>query len=160
MTAAAVHDSGEVRQMLEALYRAANDRDVEGVVENLAPGVAWTDIVTGKPVHGRDAVRDAWQAQWQKVQLSVEPMRINVDADGTAHVVVDQLVKSLAGEILQNKQVEQVFEFEGPFISRMTIVDLAQGEIDKNEGDWDGDGVDDSQDTGGADGPGGDGSAG
>ena len=147
-------------QMLEALYRAFNQHDADAAIEHLAPGVDWPNAETGGRIHGRAAVRDYWQNQWANSDPTIEPMRINVDADGAAHVVVDQLIKSLAGEILQNTKVEHVFEFDGAFISRMTIVDLAQGEIDKNEGDWDGDGVDDSQDTGGEDGPGGDGSAG
>ena len=56
--------------------------------------------------------------------------------------------RALDGEILQNRQVEHVFEFDGPFISRMTIVGLAEGEVgahdergDEDDGDEGGEGA-------------------
>ena len=115
--------------MLEALYRAFNERDIDAAVEHLAPGVDWPNAVTGGRVHGRDAVRAYWQKQWQEIDPTLEPMRIDVAPDGKAHVRVDQLVRALDGEILQNRKVEHVYKFDGPFISRMTIIGRAEGEV-------------------------------
>jgi limonene-1,2-epoxide hydrolase len=141
MAAAAAPENGsaaERRAMLEALYSALNARDIEVALDHLAPGVDWPNEETGSRVHGRDAVRAYWQKQWKEIDPTVEPMRINITGDGKAHVFVDQLVRALDGEILQNRQVEHVFEFDGPFISRMTVVGLAQGEIDRRDEDDDG----------------------
>lgn len=146
-------DPGQRRAVLEAHYRAFNDRDMDGFLEHLAPGVDWPNESDGGRLHGRDAVRDYWQRQWEHLDPTVEPMRIKVDASGAAHVVVDQLIRDRNGKILQNRQVEHVYEFEGHLIVRMTVVELAQGEVDDgDDGGWD-DGY------GGADegGPGGDG---
>ncbi len=132
MNAAASNDNRSAEErtaMLEALYRAFNGRDVDAALDHLAPGVDWPNTVTGHRLHGRDAVRAYWQEQWQEIDPTVEPMRINIAPDGTAHVFVDQLVRALDGEILQNRQVEHVFEFDGPFISRMTVIGLAEGEV-------------------------------
>jgi ketosteroid isomerase-like protein len=119
--------------VLMDLYRAFNDRDLEAAVEPLAPDVDWPNATTGGRVHGRDAVRRYWQKQWREIDPRVEPLEITVDAAGRAHVRVDQLVRSLDGKILQNRQVEHVYEFEGPFISRMTIVEPEQVDEDDDE---------------------------
>ena len=107
------------------LSRLQSTRDVDAALEHLAPEVDWPNAMTGGRVHGRAAVRDYWLKQWKEIDPTVEPMRIEAEADGTTRVRVDQLVSSLDGKILLNKQVEHVYEFEGPFISRMTIVDVA-----------------------------------
>jgi hypothetical protein len=48
-------------------------------------------------------------------------------------VRVDQLVRSLDGKILQNRQVGHDYQFDGAFISRMTIVDVADSGDDDEE---------------------------
>ncbi len=132
---AAVTDdvAAERRTMLEGLYRDFNDRDIDAVLEHLAPGVDWANGMTGGRVHGRDAVRAYWQKQWQEIDPRVEPMRIQTVPDGKTHVRVDQLVRSLDGKILTNNQVEHVYEFEGPFIARMTIVDVEAEHEDEDD---------------------------
>lgn len=124
-------DKDERRAMLEEFYRAFNERDMEALLEHLAPGVEWPDVVGGARVSGRDAVRAYWQKQWQEIDPTVEPVRIDIAADGTARVLVDLLVRTLAGEVVQNRRVEQIFTFEGTFISHMTSIGLAEGEIDR-----------------------------
>ncbi len=114
------------------------------------------DILTGGPTRGRDDVRAYWQKQWREIDPTIEPMRINITADGTARVLVDQLIRSLKGEVLQNRRVEHIVEFEGPFISRLTVVGLAQGEVDHMLDEDDDDGGESGESGGeGAGGPGG-----
>ena len=115
--------------MLEELYRALNERDIDAFLEHVAPGVDWSDEVTGGRVHGRDAVRAYLQKQWTEIDPTDAPMRIDIAPDGSAHVLVDRLVRALDGEILQNLRVEHVFEFDGAFISRMTVIGRAEGEV-------------------------------
>ena len=125
---AEVFDHDERTAMLEAFYGALNDRDLDAFLGHLAPRVDWPDEMTGDRVVGRDAVSAYLQKQWTKIDPRDEPMRINIAKDGKAHVLVDRLVRSLDGEILQNLRVEHVFEFDGAFISRMTVIGLAEGE--------------------------------
>jgi limonene-1,2-epoxide hydrolase len=136
--------------MLEAFYRAFNDRDLDAFLDHLAPGVELPDILTGGETHGRDEIPAFCRKQWQEIDPIVEPMRINFTGDGSAHVLVDQLIRALDGEVLQNRRVEHVFEFEGPFIRRLTVVGLAQGEIDRmHDDDAGGEGGDDEGGPGG-----------
>jgi hypothetical protein len=125
----------ERRAMLEKLYRAFNERDIEGVMAWMAPGVDWPDTVNGGRLSGRAAVRAWWLKQWRETDPRIEPLEIDIAPDGSAHVRVDQLVRSLDGKILQNRQVGHDYQFDGAFISRMTIVDVADSDDDEDEED-------------------------
>ena len=118
---------------IEGLYRAFNARDIDAAMSHIAPGADWPDGSTGGRVHGRDALRAYWLKQWSSFNPRVAPMRIELAPDGSAHVRVDQLIKALDGSVLVNRQVEQVFEFEGPFIRRMTTVVLPKESDDDDE---------------------------
>lgn len=118
--------------IIAKVYRAFNDRDIDGVFVHLAPGVDWENGTTGGRVIGRDALRSYWTEQWKDLDPKVEPMRIDVEDDGSVHVRVDQLVRDRAGNILVNREVEHVFEFDGPFITRMTVDD-APPEADEED---------------------------
>ncbi len=121
------------RAMLTDLYRSFNQRDIDGVLAHLAPGVDWPNGVTGGREHGREAVRAYWTRQWQERDPRVEPLAIDLDGEGRAHVRVHQLVRSPAGAILSDSKLEHVYEFNGPFVQRMTIVPLAEDEDDDGE---------------------------
>jgi hypothetical protein len=95
--------------------------------------VDWPNSKTGGREHGRDAVRNYWLRQWQEVDPRVEPLSIDMDAEGRAHVRVQQLVRSLDGQIIVNRKVEHVYEFEGPFIKRMDVRPLAEEEDDEDD---------------------------
>jgi hypothetical protein len=120
------------RETLMDLYRAFNDRNIEAALLHLAPGVDWPNGWQGGREHGRDAVRAYWTRQWREIDSRAEPLSIELDAKGRAHVRVEILVKSLKGEILDNRKVEHVYEFDGPFIARMDIHLLAD-EPDEDE---------------------------
>ena len=120
-------------QTIAAIYRAFNARDIDGVLNHLEPDVDWPNGMTGGREVGREAVRRYWTKQWSEIDPRVEPLAIEFDDAGKAHVRVDQLVRSLEGKVLLNRQVEHVYEFEGPFISRMTIVETEQVDEDEDE---------------------------
>jgi hypothetical protein len=121
------------RKTLMQLYRDFNDRNLEGALEHLAPGVDWPNATTGGRVSGRDGVRAYWTKQWSEIDPRVEPLEITFDAEGRAHVRVDQLVRSLDGKVLVNQDIEHVYEFSGPFIARMTIVEIPQEDDDDED---------------------------
>ena len=125
--------TGERRHALAEMYRAFNQRDIDGALVHLAPGVDWPNAQNGGRVVGRDAVRAYWLKQWSEIDPRVEPLEIDLTPGG-ATVRVDQLVKSLDGKILSNHRVEHVYTFDGPFITRMTIVDRGESG-DEEEGD-------------------------
>jgi hypothetical protein len=121
------------RETLMEIYRDFNARDIDGVLERLAPGVDWPNGMTGGREVGREAVRRYWTKQWAEIDPRAEPLAIDFDESGKAHVRVDLLVKSLDGKVLMNRQAEHVYEFEGPFISRMTIVETELPDEDEDE---------------------------
>jgi hypothetical protein len=123
------------RAVLMEMYRAFNGRDIDTAIAHLGPSVDWPNMTTGGRVAGRTGVRDYWLRQWQESNPRVEPMKIDAADDGTVHVLVDQLVRGLDGKVLVNRQVEHVYEFEGPFISRMTIVDVPEAVDDEDDED-------------------------
>jgi hypothetical protein len=123
----------EHRQTLMQLYRDFNNRDIDAAIENLAPGVDWPNAASGGRVSGRDGVRAYWQKQWSEIDPRVEPLEITFDAEGRAHVRVDQLICSLDGKVLVNQDIEHVYEFSGPFIARMTIVEIPQEDDDEED---------------------------
>src|SRR5262249_44278593 len=127
-------DTSARRQALSEMYRAFNARDIDGVLEHLAPGVDWPNAMSGGREHGREAVRSYWTRQWREIDPRVEPLAIDFDDEGRAHVRVHQLVRSLAGEVLDDRKLEHVYEFNGPFVQRMTIVPAAPDEDDEDEG--------------------------
>lgn len=133
MSADATTLAADHRETLMQLYRAFNQRDIDVVLAHLAPGVDWPNGMTGGRVAGRDAVRAYWLKQWSEIDPRVEPLEINTAADGSVHVRVDQLVRSLDGKILDNKQIEHVYEFDGAFIKRMTIVDAVKPDDDEED---------------------------
>lgn len=115
------------------LYRSFNLRDIDAALLHLAPGVDWPNGTTGGREHGREAVRSYWLRQWQEIDPRVEPLSVDMDAEGRAHVRVQELVRSLDGKIIANRKVDHVYEFEGPFIKRMDIRPLAEEEDDEDD---------------------------
>ena len=137
MSAATVRTPAETaddrRNVLTKLYRAFNNRDIDEALAHLAPGVDWANGMTGGREAGREAVRRYWTKQWSEVDSRAEPLAIDFDESGKAHVRVDLLVRSLDGKVLLNRQAVHVYEFDGPFISRMTIVELEKQDDEEDE---------------------------
>jgi hypothetical protein len=111
---------------LTAMYRAFNDRDIDGVLVHVHPDVDWANGMTGGRVHGRSEVGEYWAGQWKQIDPRVEPLSMETDAGGKVRVRVHQLVKALDGTILQNRKLEHVFTFDGAFVKRMDIVDTGE----------------------------------
>jgi len=107
---------------LMEMYRAFNAEDVDGALVHLAPGVDWTNDWEGGRVVGRDAVRELWTRQFAATNTEIQPMSLAVEADGGIRAHVHRLITSKTGGVIDNEKVDHLFEFDGPFIRRMTIV--------------------------------------
>jgi uncharacterized protein YndB with AHSA1/START domain len=55
------------RQLLQSLYDAFNNRELETIVSAMHPDVKWANGVEGGFVYGRDAVREYWTNQYQVI---------------------------------------------------------------------------------------------
>ena len=116
--------------MTEDDYRhyvaAFNARDVDGVLAGMTPDVDWANGMTGGRVHGRDAVRAYWAAQWAALDPRVEPVRVTPDDGGGVAVDVHQVVRDRAGAVLVDQIVRHVYRLRGGLVARMDIEAAAE----------------------------------
>jgi len=110
-------------QELRALYRAFNARDIETVLAVLAPEVDWPNGMDGGREIGHEAVRAYWTRQWGMIDPRVDPVSISELADGSVDIEVHQVVRDLAGTILNDRTVHHVYRFDGDLVARMDIVE-------------------------------------
>jgi hypothetical protein len=110
--------------MIEQLYEAFNARQIDAVLERLAPDVDWPNGMEGGRVLGRDAVRGYWLRQWASIDPTVTPRHIATDESG--HIIVDvhQVVRDLAGQLLADRMVQHVYTLRVGLIQRMDIHDV------------------------------------
>ena len=113
--------SAEQRSLIEQAYRAFNARNVDSALELMTPDVAWPNGMEGGPVHGRDGVREYWTRQWMLIDPSVQPLRIEVEADGRLNVTVHQVVKDLDGYQLSARMLQHVYTVREGQVAAMEI---------------------------------------
>src|SRR5690349_21009983 len=94
---------------IHAAYEAFNRRDIDGVLAELTPDVAWANGMDGGFVHGHDAVRDYWTRQWQQIDPRVTPVTTTDLPDRRVDVEVQQTVRDLAGAVLAERTVHHVY---------------------------------------------------
>jgi ketosteroid isomerase-like protein len=110
------------QQIVAEIYDALNARDLDELLEHLAPEVEWANGIDGGREHTRAGVRAFWEKTWKEVNPRIEPTEMETMGD-MVHVRVQQFVTTLAGAVLQNKKVEHIFTFAGPFVSRLEVID-------------------------------------
>lgn len=114
----------DYRRLIQRLYSAFNDRDIDVLVAQMTEDVDWPNAWEGGRVHGHDGVRDYWTRQWAAIDPAVEPGAVTTRPDGTVAVDVHQLVRSLEGTLLGEGDVVHVYSFRGALIARMDVEDL------------------------------------
>jgi ketosteroid isomerase-like protein len=110
-----------VRATLEMLYQRFNERDVDAVLAYLTSDVDWPNGWEGGYLHGHDQIRDYWRRQWAQIDPTVTPVGFATEADGRIDVLVDQVVKNLDGELLDESTVHHVYRLRGSQIAHMEI---------------------------------------
>jgi ketosteroid isomerase-like protein len=86
----------------------------------MAPGVEWPNLREGITIRGHAAVRDYWTKQFQLTRSKVEPEEF-IEAGRRLIVVVHQVVRDLAGELLADHRVAHVYTFTDSKIARMDV---------------------------------------
>ena len=113
---------GEARtETLRRLYAAFNARDVEQVLASLHPEVDWPDMLEGKRLHGRDAVRDYWRRQFETIDSHVRPVGFEEDGDEITVRVQQRVRDAGTGAVLDEREVRHVHRFEGDLVARMDV---------------------------------------
>jgi limonene-1,2-epoxide hydrolase len=100
------------QQLLQSLYAAFNNRELETIISVMSPDVKWANGVEGGFVHGRDAVREYWTNQYKVIQVQLETLKFEMDEKNRNVVTVHQIVKDLQGNLLADMTVKQIFTID------------------------------------------------
>src|SRR5579864_9362489 len=105
-------------EVLKLLYDRFNARDMETVLTAMHEDVIWANGMEGGHVHGHDQVRSYWTRQWAMIDPRVDPVEFSTGAAGEIVVEVHQVVRDLDGNLLADRMVGHVFQFENGLIRR------------------------------------------
>jgi hypothetical protein len=106
---------------IQKLYDSFNRREVETVLSMLAEEVKWANGMEGGFIFGRDNVREYWRRQFEVFNPQLEILKIEPDSENRVVVTVHQVVKDLAGNVLADREVEQIFTFTDGLIKTFEI---------------------------------------
>lgn len=113
----------DVERRLQSLYASFNARDIDGVLASMTDDVDWPNAWEGGRVRGKEAVREYWLRQWSEIDPHVEPVSITELSDGTIAVEVHQVIRSLDGDVLNDRRVVHTYEVSDGLLSRMTVTE-------------------------------------
>jgi hypothetical protein len=112
------------REVLLTAYRDFNARNIDAVVSQMHPEVAWANGMEGGHVYGKEAVRAYWTRQFTTLNPQVTPLSIRPDNSGQWIVEVHQVVHDIKGNLLIDTTVYHTYRFREGLIARM---DIGQG---------------------------------
>ncbi|MEO7143293.1 MAG: nuclear transport factor 2 family protein [Bryobacteraceae bacterium] len=107
--------------VLLAVYRGFNTRDIESVLAAMHPDVDWPNGWEGGRVHGRKAVREYWTRQWSVINPHVEPLRFHTDDSNRTFVDVHAVVRDRDGNIIADEIIQHIYVIEDGLIQSMEI---------------------------------------
>ena len=118
--------------LLGRLYDRFNARDIDGVLRDLTPDVAWANGMDGGYVHGHEGLRDYWTSQWKVIDPHVAAVGFENRSDGVVIARVVQTIRDLDGNRLdgeqthdlRDKSVGHLFRFDGERVARFDIEEL------------------------------------
>ena len=111
------------RALLQRLFEAFNQRDIEAILGALSQDVDWPDAIEGGRIHGREAVRRYWIEQFKLIRVEHTPVEIVDLPDGKVRVRSLQLVRNLEGQIWSEALVNFNFAFDEAGLIRHMVVD-------------------------------------
>jgi hypothetical protein len=111
--------------LIQQAYAAFNRRDIDGVLALMSESVSWPRGSETGRAEGKEEIRAYWTRQWREVDPHVEPVEVIEREAGKADVRVHQLVKSLSGEVLMDREVWHVYTIANGLIERMDIEERA-----------------------------------
>ena len=114
-------DANERIELLRRAYRLFNDRQIEPLLAMMSEDVEWPDVARGTVLHGKDAIRRYWEAQFASADPRVSPTRF-IEAGDELIAVIDQRVFDLGGNALAPPTVVfHRYSFAGDRIRRMRV---------------------------------------
>lgn len=111
----------KTEHLIEAAYKGFNNRDIDSVLLLMDEHIHWPKAFEGGHVIGKEAIREYWTRQWSEINPIVNLKTITVREDGKVAVLVHQLVKDLAGNILFDGEVKHVYQVKNDLLLQMDI---------------------------------------
>jgi hypothetical protein len=112
---------GNTQTLIAEIYSAFNHRNIDGALARMSEGVSWPKASEGGRVVGKEEIRAYWSRQWKEFNPHVEPIEVIDRGTGKIDVRVQQLVKSLAGDVLSNSEVWHAYTIADGLIERMDL---------------------------------------
>ena len=107
--------------LLQSVYDAFNERDLDFMMLLLHPDVDWPNGMEGGRVRGHDGVRAYWTRQWDLIDPIVKPQRFELLPDGRIVAHVHQVVRDLDGKIILDQMIQHIYLIDGTQIISMEI---------------------------------------
>ena len=107
--------------LLRGSYAAFNARDVDAALATMHPDVDWPDMIEGRRIIGRDAVRRYWLAQFEAIDPRVEPSAFTTRDDDVVAADVRQVVRTKHGDLVSDQMVEHVYTFREGLVAAMDV---------------------------------------
>jgi SnoaL-like domain len=108
-------------ELLTKAYQSFNARNIDSALTTMHPDVTWPNGMEGGYVHGHEGVRQYWMRQWGMIDPHVEPLRMQPDETGRIVVDVHQVVRDLAGAVIQDRTVQHAYLIRDGLIASMEI---------------------------------------
>src|SRR5580698_6908068 len=107
--------------LIAKVYSAFNQRNIDGALALMRESVSWPKASEGGRVVGKEAIRAYWSRQWKEFDPHVEPIEVIDRGAGKIDVRVHQLVKSLGGDMLSDREVWHIYTIANGLIERMDL---------------------------------------
>jgi len=120
----------KTESLITQAYSAFNQRNTDEALALMTDTVSWPKASEGRRVFGKEEIRAYWSRQWKEFDPHVEPLEVLEQGAGTIHVLVHQVVKNLAGDVLSDSEVWHVYTIANDLIERM---ELGEGEVNSQQ---------------------------
>jgi ketosteroid isomerase-like protein len=109
------------RELLQRLYAAFNDQDVDRALEVIHPDAVWANGMEGGLLNGHQDIREYWLRQWSYITWHVRPMRFEMTDPENIVVEAHQILRDLSGNIVSIRDLQHIFHIEDGLIKTMGI---------------------------------------
>ena len=120
----------DAQTLIAEAYSAFNQRNIDAALALMSESVSWPKASEGGRVVGKEEIRAYWSRQWKEFDPHVEPIEVIDRGAGKIDVRVHQLVKSLGGDVLLDREVWHSYTIANGLIERM---DIEEKQIDSEQ---------------------------
>lgn len=106
--------------LLRTAYAAYNRQDLDPLLAMVSDDVDWPDSAGGR-LNGRAALREYWREQWTRTRTHDEPVAITHRGDGRVVARIDQVVRSLDGQVVSAGAFDHIHLVAGGLLRRLDI---------------------------------------